>query len=120
MCYFITLVVRGSDSATIDHVLRDHGRKAKPINNHSINATLAAGEKYFLTTVGHCDCGTALAPSFGDHTGKRAEQAAKLAKKGWSQGKIERWLGDRTKADGRAEDRRHAKAPDSIELWSRI
>lgn len=120
MCYYIALVVRGSDAATIDTVLRRHGRQAKPIDNASIRGALVPGEAQFLTTVGHCDCGTALAPSAIDRAGKRTEQAAKLAKKGWSQAKIDRWLSDRVKADDRADERRHANTPDSVNLWSRI
>ena len=120
MCYYIALVVRGSDAATIDGVLRRHGRQAKPISNASIGGALVPGEAQFLTTVGHCDCGTALAPTVIDRAGKRTEQVAKLAKKGWSQAKIDRWLSDRVKADDRADERRHANTPDSVDLWSRI
>lgn len=120
MCYYITLVVCGSDSAAIDRVLRQHGRQAKPMNNASIACALGAGEMQFLTTVGHCDCGTSLAPRVVNRKADRTNQAAKLAKKGWSQAKVERWLSDRVKADDRAERRRHANTPDSIEQWSRI
>jgi hypothetical protein len=120
MCYYIALVVRGSDAATIDGVLRRHGRQAKPISNASIRGAFVTGEAQFLTTVGHCDCGTALAPTVTDRAGKRTEQIAKLAKKGWSQAKIDRWLRDRVKADDRADERRHANKPDSVDLWSRI
>jgi hypothetical protein len=120
MCYYIALVVRGSGAATIDGVLRRHGRQAKPISNASIGGALVPGEAQFLTTVGHCDCGTALAPTVIDRAGKRTEQVAKLAKKGWSQAKIDRWLSDRVKADDRADERRHANTPDSVDLWSRI
>lgn len=120
MCYYIALVVRGSDAATIDGVLRRHGRQAKPVSNASIGGALAPGEAQFLTTVGHCDCGTGLAPTVIDRVGKRTEQAAKLAKKGWSRAKIDRWLSDRVKADDRADERRHANTPDSVDLCSRI
>lgn len=120
MCYYIVLVVRGSDNAAIDQILRRHGRQARLIANASISGALAAGEMQFLTTVGHCDCDTALAPRVVDHASKRAKQAAKRAKKGWSQAKIERWLDDRVRADDRAEERRHVKSPDSVELWSSV
>jgi len=120
MCHFITLVVRGSDGGAIDRVLRQHGRQAKPIANASIGAVLVAGEAQFLTTVGHCDCGTALARVVSDRAGERSDQAEKLAKKGWSQAKIDRWLSDRVKADDRGEQRRHGTMPDSIEVWTRI
>ena len=120
MCYYIALVVRGSDAATIDGVLRRHGRRAKAISNASIGGALVSGETQFLTTVGHCDCGTALAPTVIDRAGKRTEQIAKLAKKGWSKAKIDRWLSDSAKADDRADERRHANTPDSVGLWSGI
>ncbi len=120
MCFYIALIVRGGDASTIDQVLRKHGRQARQIANASLASALAPGEAQFLTTVGHCDCGTALAPATVDRAGKLTEEAAKLAKKGWSPTKIERWLSDRVKADDRAEERRHANTPDSVELWSRI
>jgi hypothetical protein len=120
MCFHITLIVRGGDPSDIDQVLRRHRRKAKPIANASIAHALAPGEAQFLTTVGHCDCGTALAPVTVDRAGKRNAQAAKLGKKGWSQAKVERWLTDRVKADEKSEERRHTNTPDSVELWSRI
>jgi ribosomal protein S16 len=120
MCFYIALVVRGGDAASIDQVLRKHGRQAKPIANASVARALAPGEAQFLTTVGHCDCGTALAPLTVDRASKRTAQAAKLSKKGWSQAKIERWLKDSVKADAKAEERRHASTPDSVELWSRV
>ena len=88
MCFYIALVVRGGDAAIIDQVLREHGRQAKPIANASIASALAPGEAQFLTTVGHCDCGTALAPVTVDRANERNAQAVKLSKKGWSQAKI--------------------------------
>ena len=120
MCFYVALVVRGGDAGTIDRVLRRHGRQARPFANATLAGSLLSGEAPFLTTVGHCDCGTVLAPNVVDREGKRSEQAAKLAKRGWSKGKIERWLNDRMKADERAEERRHANTPDTVELWSRI
>lgn len=120
MCYYIALLVRGGGASAIDQVLRNHGRQARPLANLSIADALEAGKAQFLTTAGNCDCGTALAPATVDRTTKRTQQAAKLAKKGWSQAKVERWLVDREKADGRADERRHANTPDSVEMWSRV
>lgn len=74
MCYYIALVVQGSDAATIDGVLRPHGRQAKPFGNESIRGALVPGEAQFLTTVGHCDCGTALAPTIIDRASKRTSR----------------------------------------------
>jgi hypothetical protein len=120
MCHFVTLVVRGSDTATIEQVLRKHGKRASPINNASIASALAAGEMQYLTTTGHCDCGTSLLPPAVHGEGKKIGKAAKLAKMGWSQAKIERWIADRAKAHDNAGRRYQANTPDSIELWLRI
>ena len=111
MCYFITLVVRGSHEASIAPVLMRHGRRAEPIYNPSVQSILKPGEAQFLTTAGHCDCGTALGARTPD---RLANQAAKLVKKGWSPSKIERCLADGKKADGRRQ------RPDSIDLWANI
>ena len=119
MCLFITLVVRGSDHEAIAPVLKRHGRTATPIYNSSVAKVMAESEAQFLTTVRECDCGTALAgeiPHDADHT----QQAAKLARKGWSQAKVERWLTDRRKGETQRQKRRDATAPDSIELWANI
>jgi len=120
MCYYITLVVRGADDATIAKIADRYGRLAKRIDNRSVASVLAANEAQYLTTVGHCDCGTALAPKASHAADRRKEQAVKLAKQGWSRAKIERWLSDCEKADNRAEERRHRDTSDSIELWSKI
>ena len=112
MCYFITLVVRGSHEAPIAPVLMRHGRRANPIYNPTVQSILKPGEAQFLTTApGHCDCGTALLAPAPD---RRAKQAAKLAKKGWSPSKIERCFADSKKADGRR------RRPDSVDLWANI
>jgi len=38
-----------------------HGRAAMPLDNPSIREVLRDGERQYLTTRGHCDCGTILA-----------------------------------------------------------
>ena len=111
MCYFITLVVRGSHEASIAPVLMRHGRRADPIYDPTVQSILKPGEAQFLTTAGHCDCGTALLARAPD---RRAKQAAKLAKKGWSPSKIERRFGDSKRADERRQ------RPDSVDLWANI
>jgi hypothetical protein len=116
MCHFITLVVSGSDTDSIDRVLRRFGRRAEPVANPSITRILDGREAQYLTTVGGCDCGTVLARRAAAAPPDPMRQAAKLAKKGWSRAKIERWLADRGTADARRETHAGA-APDSFELW---
>lgn len=120
MCFFISIIVRGGEAEAIDAALRRHGRRAKPFDNASVRNALHPDENHFLTTVGHCDCGTVLSPT--EHTsgrlnGRKLKDVAKLKKKGWSATKIERWVADRTKADERAEEYNQINAPDSIDLW---
>ncbi len=94
-----------------------HGRAADPIDNPSVRKVLREGERQFLTTYGHCDCGTVLAPrhdtleTFED---KRATEEARLRRKGWSEAKIGRAIKDRRKADARPG----GGGPDSLELWN--
>lgn len=120
MCHYITLVVRGGGAREIDQVLRRHGRQAKLLANPSMARVLEPGEAHFLTTVGHCDCGTALVRAPLGQVGAPTQQAGRRAQARWSQAKIERWLSERQRADERAQKRRHANAPDSVDLWSRI
>src|SRR5262249_35360870 len=117
MCYFITLVVQCADEASTTPVLTRHGRRARPISNPSVASILQTGEVQFLTTVGHCDCATVLIRRSID---RRAKQVEKLAKKGWSPPKIERWLRDREAADVRGHARRDAQCTDSVELWTSV
>src|SRR5262245_53542390 len=121
MCYFITLVVQGADEASIASVVTRHGRRATPISNPSVASMLQPGEVQFLTTVGHCDCATVLiGRSTAQDTDRLAKQVEKLAKKGWSHSKIERWLQDRETADFRAHTRRDAQRTDSVALWTSL
>jgi hypothetical protein len=50
----------------------------------------------------------------------RPKQIEKLAKKGWSSSKIERWLRDRETADVRAHARRNAQSTDSVAQWTTL
>jgi hypothetical protein len=62
MCHFITLVAPTADAAAVLAVMKRHGRAADPIDNPSIRKVLRSDEQQYVTTSGHCDCGTALAP----------------------------------------------------------
>lgn len=80
---------------------------------------LEVGETYFLTTRGHCDCGTALGSLLGHEpleTGY-AEEVQRFEKRGWSQNKIQRWLSDKQKAaEQRREEARVSGGP-GAEEW---
>lgn len=119
MCHFITLIAPTEDVAALQLVMERHGRAAKPIDNPSIRKVLREHEGQYLTTIGHCDCGTVLA-RYGD-TPEEAEErlatkAARMKRKGWSKAKIERAIEDWRKADGRPS----TGGPDSLELWEAV
>ena len=116
MCHFVTLIAPTENSDAVRAVMERHGRTASPINNPSIKKVMRDGEHQYLTTSGHCDCGTVLAPrrdtpeAFED---KLAKEAAKMKRMGWSATKIARAIEDRRKADSRPD----GGGSDSLELW---
>jgi hypothetical protein len=117
MCHFVTLIAPTENADAVRAVLERHGRAASPIDNPSVRKILRDGERQYLTTSGHCDCGTVLAPrhdtseAFED---KLAKELARMKRKGWSEAKIARAIQGRRKADARPSGGRS----DSLELWN--
>jgi hypothetical protein len=92
MCHFISAVLPASaDIAALTAVAERHGRRLRPQNNPSIRKKLKAGENLFLTTAGHCDCGTPLGAHAASVADDTQAQIRKLRAKGWSETKIARW-----------------------------
>ena len=97
MCHYITAVLPPSvQTSSIANIFRKHGRSLRPLESESIQAQLRPGESYFMTTNGHCDCGTGLGASLRpgrsrrrDHLDRQMEQ---LRRKGWSAAKVAKWL----------------------------
>lgn len=119
MCHFITLVAPSVDAEAVRAVMERHGRTASPIDNPSVRKMLLDGEHQYLTTSGHCDCGTALVPALGPSDAVEeaaAKDVARLKRKGWSDAKIARAAEDRRRVDARPGK----EAPDSIELWNAV
>jgi hypothetical protein len=117
MCHFITLIAPSADGAAVRAVMKRHGRAADPIDNPSIRKVLRPDEHQYLTTSGHCDCGTALAPRHDTPEGfeeKLSKEAARMKRKGWSDTKIARAIEDRRKADAKTS----GGGNDSLELWN--
>ena len=116
MCHFITLVTDCADTSALSAAMDRHGRAARAQTSVSIQKYLRNEERQYLTSVGSCDCGTALVRSTG--SGK-ADEREKLiqskTRKGWSKAKTERWIAERTKADARPKPN-----SDSHEMWARI
>ena len=119
MCHFITLIAPTGDAAAVRAVMERHGRAATPVENASVRTILKDEEHQFLTTRGHCDCGTVLAARHDTHDGFEEEStkaAARMRRKGWSEAKITRAIENERKADARPA----GGGPDSIELWNTV
>lgn len=114
MCQYITLIVRG-EVAQVPSALRRHGRRATGINNPSVRRVLRDQEEQFLTTAGHCDCGTVLASAPARLPDYQLE-AERLRERGWREARIERRLRERDKADERPE----GEPTDSFRYWAGV
>jgi hypothetical protein len=115
MCDYITLIVPATDADALRALMERHGRSAWPIDNPSLREVLRGGERQYLTTRGHCDCGTVLAAS-GKSSAKDERKAAQWKRKGWSAAKIARAVEDHRKADSRP----HRDKGDSLQLWDAV
>jgi hypothetical protein len=98
MCHFISAVLPASaDLPLLEQIASAHGRRLQPLNNPSVRALLKPGEGYFLTTQGHCDCGTSLGEVARAESQLPKLQNAvdtkeqKLRRKGWTAAKVARW-----------------------------
>lgn len=120
MCRFITLTAPASEVTALEAVMRRHGRRAQPMDNPSVRKLMLDGERQYLTTAGHCDCGTVLgvaAATPDEREDDLAREAAQLTRKGWSAAKIARSLDDRRRAEARPKGR---DGPDSLDLWTEV
>ncbi|HEX7946513.1 MAG TPA: hypothetical protein VF495_17725, partial [Phenylobacterium sp.] len=117
MCHFITLVVASDDPDAVDAALRSHGRCATPVANPSLAAAMRADERQFLTNPRGCDCGTRLGAADAPEPNPATDHD-RLRRKGWSEAKIARSLGDRNRA---ATHRAEAyEASHGLGLWEAV
>ncbi|OQW45237.1 MAG: hypothetical protein A4S16_00645 [Proteobacteria bacterium SG_bin6] len=119
MCHFITLIVPTDNADAVRTIMDRYGRTADPADNPSIRKVLREDERQYLTTRGHCDCGTVLAPRHDTPETleeELAKEAARMKRKGWSEAKIARALENRRRADARPR----GGGSDSLELWNAI
>lgn len=120
MCHFITASVpESADNNAIASIAASNGRRWSAIPDSAISRRLPAGTRYFLTTPGHCDCGTALGHVLRtiDNSGIGPREINSMLRKGWSHRKITRWIAEKTKA----ADRRKLPDPSAeIDAWRRL
>ena len=87
MCYFITATL--PPNADVERVRRSApaAKYWAPIDNPVVHGQLDPGTSYFLTTRGHCDCGTVLGclrHARERRRGRSMDDVAKLKAKGWT------------------------------------
>jgi hypothetical protein len=118
MCHFITLIAPTTDATAVLTVMKRHGRAAAPIDNRSIRKVLREGEHQYLTTSGHCDCGTILGQGedSSETEARLAKETDRMLRKGWSEAKIARALEDQRKVRARPSNGGH----DSIGMWCTV
>jgi hypothetical protein len=120
VCIYIAAIIpKGADVARLSEIAARHSKDFRSFTNPSIQSQLNSGESLFLTTAGHCDCGSAI----GSSRLKRRnavdldEERSKLVKKGWSKSKIERALSQRIdKVNAREQDQNSELGKD-LENW---
>jgi hypothetical protein len=118
MCHFISAVLPASaDIAALAAVAERHGRCLRPQSNPSVQRKLKAGENCFLTTVGHCDCGTPLGAHAASATDDTQAQVRKLHAKGWSEAKIARWREQRGEHQAKKAATARAASETGIAQW---
>jgi hypothetical protein len=118
MCHYISLIVAEAEESSVAEVLRQHHRRLVRTSNPAIARLLLAGEQQYITT-DHCDCGTSLGDALkapDEIAAALASERKRLAKKGWSQAKLERWVRDRLAA----ETRHAGPDDDDIDNWDRL
>src|SRR5688572_29469897 len=126
MCHFITAALpAGADAEAVASLFKSYRRALEPVDNDWVVAQLPAGDRYFLTTRGYCDCGTSLGSLTRQCEAPRSpeDEVRKLKRKGWSEAKIERWRAEKLAAGERARDRQEAMAQhmsEDAESWAAL
>lgn len=110
MCYYIAAILPArADLKRMIEIGRSCSIALKPFENASLQQQLSAGERAFLTTKGHCDCGTVLGSLRRERLLEAEQKAAmeekivKLRKSGWKDIKIERWIEQRSDSASRKQ-----------------
>ncbi|HWL50848.1 MAG TPA: hypothetical protein VNQ90_00330 [Chthoniobacteraceae bacterium] len=112
MCHFITAVLpKTAPHSELAALARRHGRQFRPLANPGIERQLRRDQRYFLTTLRHCDCGTVLGSyrRRHRHVPDWAAEEQRLRKKGWAAAKIARAMVQKRRSSA-AVDQRESEA----------
>lgn len=94
-------------------VFCSHHLGFKVVHNPHVRPQLNPGDTYILTTIGHCDCGTALGALNRSGPSKDLTyegELAKLRKQGWSGAKVQRWLNQKRETEKKKQEEVDARA----------
>jgi hypothetical protein len=110
MCHYVTAVLpANADVTRLRGIAESHRHALRPLHSPAMQRQLKAGEQYFVTTAGHCDCGTPLgALKARPFSKSRVAEERKLRLKGWSESKIARALDQQ---DAREHGRQESNRP---------
>ncbi len=95
MCFHLTSTLpKGTNVEALRDVIDKHHMAFTPISNPHISPQLHPGELYFITSKGHCDCGTVLGYKHDTEDLEellQSKKARKLRKRGWNAEQIDQW-----------------------------
>ena len=115
MCRLVTAVLPvTAPIPVLDAIARAHDRQFQRLPSPSVEGQLEAGESYFLTTLGHCDCDAPLGQS-RSRGSDEGEEARKLARNGWSAAKVARALAQKRES---AEASFQARDGEALVRWT--
>jgi hypothetical protein len=116
MCLYITATLpRDAKLDCVAPIFETYKLSFGTIPNPYVLKQLPPGEVYLSTTTSHCDCGSALG-SLGrrerDEPESYEHELKKLKRKGWSEAKIGRWVGQKgqTREKHAREDEARARS----------
>lgn len=125
MCQFnyLTLPV-SADTSGVRSIVRGFGKNLDLAAEQPIGALLSRGEALFATCTNQCDCGSSVGFALcrAEAANDLDAEAHKLAAKGWSTSKIERWRQDKASAQTRDEARRRelGRVNPEAQIWCEL
>ena len=120
MCHFVIAVLPASAPLpALEAVARTHDRALRPFANATLQAQLRPDQRAYVTTSGHCDCGTVLGHDLGAGRARADadDEHRRLARKGWSEAKIARALGHKRDHEAAEAAKKHAAVARDRARW---
>lgn len=104
MCHFVLAALPvDADVAALDAVAREHGRRLQPLHHPDLERQWGAQMRAYVTTPGHCDCGTVVGSRLRAGAPDWDAEARKLVRKGWSEAKAARAIAQRREQEAQPQ-----------------